>query len=78
MKKTGNKTVLEDLKKAFEERMSSQEFKEENEREHRGSRSKKDFPPLRVEVERLRVKVKWIKDQWRKYTHIFSCNCKGS
>ena len=27
--------------------MSSQEFKEENEREHSGSKSKKDLPPLR-------------------------------
>ena len=68
LKKTANKTVFEDIKKVFEESMSSQEFKEENEREHRGSKSKKDLPPLRVDVERLRVKFKWMKDQWRKYT----------
>ena len=68
MKKTANKPVFEDIKEAFEECLSSQEFKEENEREHRGSKSKKDLPPLRVDVERLRVKFKWMKDQWRKYT----------
>ena len=68
LKKTANKSVFEDIKKVFEESMSSQEFKEENEREHRGSKSKKDLPPLRVDVERLRVKFKWMKDQWRKYT----------
>ena len=62
MKKTANKTVFEDIKKVFEESISSQEFKEENEREHRGSKSKKDLPPLSVDVERLRVKFKWMKD----------------
>ena len=34
LKKTANKTVFEDIKKVFEESMSSQEFKEENERDH--------------------------------------------
>ena len=61
LKKTANKPVFEDIKEAFEERLSSQEFKEENEREHHGSKSKKDLPPLRVDVERLRVKFKWMK-----------------
>ena len=46
--------------------MSPQEFKEGNEREHRGSKFKKDLPPLKVEDERLRVKFKWMKDQWCK------------
>ena len=68
LKKIANKTVFEDIKKVLEESMSSQEFKEKNEREHRGSKSKKDLPPLRVDVERLRVKFKWMKDQWRNYT----------
>lgn len=48
--------------------MSSQEFKEENERECHGSKSNKDLPPLRVDVERLGVKFKWMKDQWCGYT----------
>ncbi|CAH3180150.1 unnamed protein product, partial [Porites lobata] len=34
LKKTANKPVFEDIKKAFEERISSEEFKEENDREH--------------------------------------------
>ena len=68
LKKTANKPVFENIKEAFKERLSSQEFKEENEREHCGSKSKKDLPPLRVNVERLRVKFKWMKDQWCKYT----------
>ena len=68
LKKTVNKTVFENIKKAFKERMSSQEFKEENEREHRGYKSKRDLPALRVDVERLRVRFKWMKVQWRKYT----------
>ena len=68
LKKTVNKTVFENIKKAFKERMSSQELKEENEREHRGYKSKWDLPHLRVDVERLRVKFKWMKGQWRKYT----------
>ena len=43
VKKTANKPVFNDTKKAFEERMSSQEFKEENDREHCESKSKKRF-----------------------------------
>ena len=38
LKKTANKPVFEDIKKALEERMSSKEFKEENDREHRESK----------------------------------------
>ena len=58
--------------------MSSQEFKEENEREHRGYKSKRDLPPLRVDVERLRVKFKWMKVQWREYTdRIKKGSCKS-
>ncbi|CAH3124184.1 unnamed protein product, partial [Pocillopora meandrina] len=68
LKKTANKPVFEDIKKASEERISSEEFKEENDREHRQSKSKKALTHLRIDVEKLRVKFKWIKDQWRKYT----------
>jgi len=67
LKKTANKSVFEDVKKVLEERMSTEEFKEENEREHR-SKSKKDLIPLKIDVEKLRNKFKWMKDQWRKYT----------
>ena len=57
LKKTANKTVFEDTKKAFEDRMSSELFKEENERENRGSKSKKDLPPLEVDVEKASSQV---------------------
>lgn len=53
LKKTANKTDFEDIKKSFEKRRPSEEFTEENEREHRGSRSRKDLPSLRVDAERL-------------------------
>ena len=43
LKKTANKPVFNNTKKAFEEHMSSQEFKEENDREHCESKSKKRF-----------------------------------
>ena len=43
LKETANKPVFEDIKKADEERMSSEEFKQENDRDHRESKSKKDF-----------------------------------
>lgn len=68
LKKTANKSVFEDIKKAFEELMSSEEFKEENDREHRESKSKKVLTHLRIDVEKLRVKFKWMKDQWRRHT----------
>ena len=48
LKKTANKTIFEDKKKAFEDRMSSEEFKEENERENRGSKSNKKFRKLKT------------------------------
>ena len=53
---------------ALEELVSSEEFKEENEREHVSSKSKKDLTPLKIDVEKLRNKFKWLKDQWRRYT----------
>ena len=68
LKKTANKGVFEEIKMALEELMSSEEFKEENEREHAGSKSKKDLTPLKIDVEKLRNKFKWLKDQWRRYT----------
>jgi len=34
LKKTVNKSVFEDVKKVLEERMSTEEFQEENKREH--------------------------------------------
>lgn len=39
LKKTENKTVFENIEKASEERISSREFKRENEQKHRGSKS---------------------------------------
>ena len=47
--------------------MSEEDFIEENRRERRSSKSKKELSPLNIEAERLRIKFKWMKDQWRKY-----------
>ena len=68
LKKTANKGVFEEIKVALNELMSSEEFKEENEREHNTSKSRKDLTPLRIDVEKLRIKFKWMKDQWRRYS----------
>ena len=66
LKKTANKGVFEEIKMALEELMSSEEFKEENEREHGGSKSKKGLTSLKIDVEKN--KFKWLKDQWRRCT----------
>ena len=50
------KNVFEEIKMALEELVSSEEFKEENDREHVGSKSKKDLTPLKIDVEKLRNK----------------------
>ena len=65
LKKTANKTVFENIEKASEERMSSGEFKRENEQQHRGSKLKKDLPRLRVDVERLRVWKMMKSEGWK-------------
>jgi len=56
LKKTVNKSVFEDVKKVLEERMSTEEFQEENKQEH-WSKLKKDLIPLKI-VEKLRNKFK--------------------
>ena len=48
--------------------MSGEDFIKENQGEHRSSKSKKELLPLNIEAEKLRIKFKWMKDQWRKYT----------
>ena len=53
LKKTAKKLVFEDIKKAFEERMSSEEFKDKNDREHRVSKSEKVLTHLRIDVQKL-------------------------
>ena len=65
LKKTANKTVFENIEKASEERMSSGEFKRENEQQYRGSKLKKDLPRLRVDVERLRVWKMMKSEGWK-------------
>lgn len=37
-------------------------------KEHSGSKSTKGLTPLKTDVEKLRNKFKWMKDQWRRYT----------
>ena len=68
LKKTANKKVFEDISTELEKIMTGEDFMEENRRERRLSKSHKELLPLNIEVERLRIKFKWMKDQWRKYT----------
>ena len=66
LKKSANKSVFEDVKKALMELMSTEEFKAENQQEMKSKQ--KDLSPLDICTEKLRVKFKWMKEHWRKYT----------
>lgn len=68
LKKTANKNVYEDISIELKEVMSGADFKEENQREIRSSKSKKGLLPLSIDADKLRTKFKWLKDQWRRYS----------
>ena len=59
--------MFEDISTELEKIMSGEDFIEESRRERRSSKSKKELP-LNIGADRLRIKYKWMKDQWRKYT----------
>jgi hypothetical protein len=61
LKKTANKSIFEQIGKMFSDSMSSEEFKTEN-----TASSKKPLTPLEIDVDKLRAKFKWLKDQWRR------------
>ena len=66
LKKSANKSVFEDVKKALVELMSTKEFNEENQRELKSKQ--KALTPLDICTEKLCVKFKWMKEHWQKYT----------
>ncbi|CAB4032015.1 Hypothetical predicted protein [Paramuricea clavata] len=68
LKKTASKIVFEEISTELEEIMLGEDFKDESLREHCSSKSRNELLPLNIDAEKLRIKFKWMKDQWRKYT----------
>ena len=67
LKKSTNEAVFRDIKADFEARLSEQDFKEENDKEIENNPKRFELP-LELTTEKLRVKFKWMKDQWKKIT----------
>ena len=67
LKKSANEAVFRDIKADFEARLSEQDFKEENDKEIENNPKRFELP-LELRTEKLRVKFKWMKDQWKKIT----------
>ena len=67
LKKSANEAVCRDIKADFEARLSEQDFKEENDKEIENNPKRFELP-LELTTEKLRVKFKWMKDQWKKIT----------
>ena len=68
LKKFAKNEVFEEISKKFNELMLSNEFKEENEREKSKSTSKRKYTPLDTSPAKLRIKYKFLRTQWRKFT----------
>ena len=68
LKKSANNEVFEEISKKFNELMLSNEFKEENEREKSKSTSKRKYTILDTSPAKLRIKYKFLRTQWRKFT----------
>ena len=68
LKKSSNNQVFEEISKDFEKLLLSDEFKEENEREKSKSKGKQKNSPLDISPARLRIKYKFLRKQWRKFT----------
>ena len=67
-KKSSNNQVFEEITKDFEKLLLSDEFKEDNEREESKSKGKQKNSPLDISPARLRIKYKFLRKQWRKFT----------
>ena len=63
-----NNEVFEDIAKDLETYLQSNEFIEENEREKAKSKRKGKDTALEITPCRLRIKYKFIRNQWRKFT----------
>ena len=65
LKKSANEAVFRDIK--VEAKLSDQDFSEENDKEKENN-LKRFKLPLELITEKLRVKFKWMKDQWKNIT----------
>lgn len=68
LKKSANQKVFEDIAKDFENCIKSAEFKEENELERRKSKRKLKDTAIEITPDRLRIKYKFLRNQWRMFT----------
>ena len=68
LKKSANNEVFEDIAKDFKTCLQCKEFIEENKREKAKSKRKSKDTALEITPARLRVKYKFIRNQWRKFT----------
>ena len=68
LKKSANNEVFKDIAKDLETYLQSNEFIEENERGKAKSKRKGKDTTLEITPSRLRVKYKFIRNQWRKFT----------
>ena len=70
LKKSANIAVFEDIAKDFERLLSSDEFRKEiqQEKESFKGKGKRKYASLEITAARLRVKYKFIRNQWRKFT----------
>lgn len=68
LKKSANLCVYEEIAKDLETYLKSDEFKEESKRERENSKRKLKDTPLEITPARLRVKYKFLRSQWRKFT----------
>ena len=66
--KSSNNQVFAEISKDFEKWLLSDEFKEENEREKSKSKGKHKNSPLDISPARIRIKYKFLREQWRKFT----------
>ena len=69
LKKTANNNLFEEIVQVFQERLLSEEFKLENEQEiSKRYKGKRAISPLKITPAKLRVKYKWLRGEWQKYT----------
>ena len=71
LKKSANEAVFRDIKAEFESKLSEQDFKEENDKEKEDNPKRFELP-LELTTEKLKVKFKWIEDQWKKNNRLRS------
>ena len=65
LKKSSNVEIFEDIKKGFDELLALDEVVEKIKKEI--GKKYKVQPKIDTSVNKLRIKYKWLKDQWKKY-----------